>query len=118
MVSCIISDMTINEAGLLSPSQNNRFSWNYIVKNKFTFNFKKDSVGWGENSDALEFFWVEVRSPVTLPFRIHFPKGREQYDNFRSLVAYYLLKTSGMLDTLSIDNTAEINNFIKLYFFY
>lgn len=120
MISFIMDDKTALEKGLKNPL-GNFLSWDYILQKGFIFKFKEDYVGWKdvEHPFTFKFYWVDIiptKNDTIYPFRIHFPKGEEQRNEFKDLVAFYLLKEKNLLDTLT-DNSEKVNDFLYNIFY-
>lgn len=127
MESYLIEELTVNEKGIYFPD-GSLIPWSTFYKNNYYFRFKEDALGFNkEIEDSLDvywypfiiyFYWVEI-----IPYnedmnsiRIHFPKGQDQQNEFKSLAAYYILKEVKMLNMLASNNNDEANNLILKIF--
>lgn len=119
MISFVMDDKTVLEKGLKNPL-GNYISWNFLLKHNYIFNFKEDYVGWKDTEKpfTFKFYWVDIIPTSTntiLPFRIHFPKGEQQRNEFKDLVAFFLLKEKNLLETLA-DSHDKANDFLYKIF--
>lgn len=115
MSSYLIDELQIDPYGI--TFKKGIISWKQILTEKWGFDFKEKSLFLSNNS-IITFYWVELISPNPdfEPIKIHFPKGLSQQEDFKNLVAYYLLKESNLLETLANDNNKKANDFIKKIF--
>ena len=115
MSSYLIDELQINSYGIIFKK--GIISWKQILTEKWGFDFKEKFLFLSDNS-IITFYWVELipSNPNFILTRIHFPKGLSQQENFKNLIAYYLLKENNLLETLADDNNKKANDFIKEIF--
>lgn len=117
MNSYLIDELQIDLYGITFKKEFKYIPWKLILTERWNFDFKEKFLFLSSNS-TIPFYWVELISPNLdfEPIKIHFPKGLSQQEDFKNLVAYYLLKESNLLETLAYDNNKKANDFIKKIF--
>lgn len=119
MSSYLIDELQIDLHGITFKKEFKYIPWKRILTEEWNFNFKEKFLFLSSNS-TIPFYWVElIPSNPNFhfkPIKIHFPKGLSQQEDFKNLVAYYLLKESNLLETLVDDNNKKANDFIKKIF--
>jgi len=117
MSSYLIDELQIGLDGITFKKEFRYISWKLILTKEWNFNFKEKFLFLSSNS-TIPFYWVELipSNPNFIPIRIHFPKGLSQQEDFKNLIAYYLLKENNLLETLANDNNQKANDFIKKIF--
>lgn len=117
MNSYLIDELQIDSYGITFKKGFKYIPWKLILTKEWNFDFKEKFLFLSSNS-TISFYWVELISPNLdfEPIKIHFPKGLSQQEDFKNLVAYYLLKESNLLETLADDNNKKANDFIKKIF--
>ena len=115
MSSYLIDELQIDPYGI--TFKKGIISWKQILAEKWNFHFKEKFLYLSNNS-TIPFYWVELipSNPNFIPTKIYFPKGLSQQEDFKNLIAYYLLKENNLLETLANDNCKKANDFIKEIF--
>ena len=102
MDSYLSNEIKINPNGLLFPPAR-IVLWDTFYKEGFKIIEKEEYFGLFESEVdslyfepcAIIFHWLEIYNPAnkekTLT-KIHFPKGKDQRDEFKNLVAYYIFQ--------------------------
>lgn len=117
MSSYLIDELQIDPCGITFKKEFKYIPWKRILTEEWNFDFKEKFLFLSDNS-IITFYWVELipSNPNFIPIRIHFPKGLSQQEDFKNLIAYYLLKENNLLETLANDNNQKANDFIKKIF--
>lgn len=99
--------------------------WSFFYKENVIFEFKEDYLGFIDSNEEvyctpfiIPFYWVDITAPNSALYkdfhiRIQFPKGEEQRNEFKNIVAYNVLKQLNLLDSLDSKeaNTVILNMF-------
>ena len=102
MKSYLFNQVRIWDWGIQFPGTIT-INWEVFIDQEWFIEFFEDFYGIGEEASSydsvyfypavINFYWAELKKPDSEEIiRIHFPKGREQRDEFKRLVAFYIFK--------------------------
>lgn len=128
MESYLINEIDFDDLGICfskGKREEKTLLWSFFYRENVIFEFKEDFLGLLDSDTEIyfppfiiPFYWVDITAPNSAKYkdfhiRIQFPKGEEQRDEFKNVVAYHILKQLNLLNSL---DSKEANTLILKMF--